>query len=128
MIMVVINKIGVRHTLIDNGLGINVCSNDLLIKLGMDRSLIQPNALSIHGFDDVGRRPLGIITLPIKVGLIVLPTLIHVILDVLSYNILLGRPCIHAMGGVPSTLHRIVKYTYNKVYIVKDYSKFESYL
>lgn len=40
MIKAIINEIVVRHTLIDNGVEINVCSIDLLDKIGMDKRLI----------------------------------------------------------------------------------------
>lgn len=40
--------------------------------------------------------------------------------DDLSYNHLLGRPWIHKINGVPSTLHRVIKYVYNnKFYRLK---------
>lgn len=69
------------------------------------------------------------ITLPIDVRPIVLPTPIHIMQGPLSYNILLGRPWIHAMKGVPSTLHRIMKFEYNnKIYMVDtDEQSYESY-
>lgn len=45
----------------------------------------------------------------------------------LSCNILLGRPWIHAINGLPSTLHRSMKYIYNnKVYTLKANPKSEN--
>lgn len=52
--------------------------------------------------------------LPIKVEKVTLQTMIHVIPNDLSYNLLLGRPWLHEMHVVPSTLHCIMKYVYNK--------------
>lgn len=65
------------------------------------------------GFDNVPIESLGIVILPITVGPLTLPTPIHVIPNHLNYNILLGRPWIHAMKVVPSTLHRTIKFIYN---------------
>jgi hypothetical protein len=100
MIMVRINKTGVRHTHIDNGSSFNVCSMDLLDKLSVDKNLIEHNDLCICGFDNIIRQPLGTITLPIKVGSVVFPTPIHIMLGPLLYNFLLDRSWIHAMKRV----------------------------
>lgn len=49
--------------------------------------------------------------------------------DDIYYNILLMRPWIHEMNGVPSTLHHIMKYVYNnKVYTLKYDHELESCL
>ena len=61
----------------------------------------------------MAKSSLGIITLPIIVGPVTLPTPIHVMLGNLTYNLLLGSPWIHSMQVVPSTLHRQVKFIYN---------------
>jgi hypothetical protein len=59
----------------------------------------------------------------------IFPTLIYAILDDLSYKFLLGIIWIHVMRGVPSTLHRMMKFLCNeKVYTIKDDSKYECYL
>lgn len=120
MIVAIINRFGIRRTLIDNGLGIDICSVNILDKIGMDITLIQLVDLSIKGFDNVGREPLAVITLLVKVGKVVLQNLIHVMPHDLSYNLLLGRPWIHEMKRVPSMLHHSMKYIYNnKVYMIR---------
>lgn len=55
MIMVVINKCGIKHTLVDNGSMLNVCSINLLDKVGVDNTKIQLDSLSTYGFDNVGK-------------------------------------------------------------------------
>ena len=42
-----------------------------------------------HYFDSIASNTLGIITLPIKVGLVILDTLIHVMHETLNYNLLM---------------------------------------
>lgn len=56
---------------------------------------------------------LCIVTLPIKIGLVTIPTLVHVMQGPLSYNLLLGRLWIHALGAVSSTLHGSIKFVAN---------------
>jgi hypothetical protein len=55
-----------------------------------------------------------VITLPITPREVMLQTPIHVMPHDLSCHILLGRLWIHVMNVVPSTLHRKMKYIYNK--------------
>lgn len=103
----------IRGNLVDNGSALNICCVDLLDKINWDYSSIQPDHLCVRGFDNVLKESLGIVILPIKVGPMTLPTPIHVIPNHLNYNLLLGRPWIHAMNVVPSTLHRTIKFIYN---------------
>lgn len=42
MIVVSLNKSRIMHTIIDNGLGLNICSINLIHKLGVDKNLIEP--------------------------------------------------------------------------------------
>lgn len=65
MIKVIINETRVRHTLIDNEKKTNVCNIDLLEKIGVDKILSQLNDIHMCGFDNVNRKPQGMITLPI---------------------------------------------------------------
>lgn len=60
------------------------------------------------------------IILSLKAGPITIPTLLHVMSSPLSYNLLLGRPWIHALGAMSSILHGLVKFvTNNQVVTIK---------
>ncbi|GLJ11025.1 hypothetical protein SUGI_0140700 [Cryptomeria japonica] len=121
MIVVIMKDTTIRRTLVDNGSGLNVCSINLLHKMNVDTSLIEPDSRPIRGFDKLAKNSLGTITLPITVGPVTLPTSIHVMLGNLTYNLLLGRPWINSMQAVPSTLHKQVKFIYNnKTYTLID--------
>ena len=78
MVVVTINKSIIHRTFIDNIFGLNVCSMDMLKEINTDLSTIQPNNVPIHGFDNISKSTFGIITLPIKVGLVILNTPIYV--------------------------------------------------
>lgn len=56
---------------------------------------------------------MGTDILSLKVGPITIPTLMHVMSGPLSYNLLLGRPWLHALGVVSSTLHGSLKFVAN---------------
>ncbi|GLJ36816.1 hypothetical protein SUGI_0742690 [Cryptomeria japonica] len=97
--------------------------------MNVDTSLIEPDSHPIRGFDNVAKSSLGIITLPITVGPVTLPIPIHVMSGNLTYNLLLGRPWIHGMQVVPSTLHRQVKFIYNnKTYTLIGDTNFQACL
>ena len=66
--------------------------------------------MRVKGFDDIPRKCVGIITLPIKVGNKVINTLFYIIEGKLSFNFILGIPWIDDMDGVASTLHRCFKF------------------
>lgn len=90
-IIVHIDRIVIKQTLIDNGSALNLCSVSLLVKINVSKHDIKPDSLSIHGFDIIGKQPLGFITLPIRVGNVTLQTLFHVMPDDISYCLLLER-------------------------------------
>jgi len=61
----------------------------------------------------------GVINLPIIVGLVSLITPFFVINKELNYNLLLGKPWIHCMHTVPSSLYQCISFlSKGKVYVV----------
>ena len=52
----------------------------------------------------------GEVTLPVYAKGINMSNMFLVVDCDSSYNMILGRPWIHAMGAVPSTLHQMVKF------------------
>lgn len=106
-----------------------MCSIDLLRKIKVDASFIQSDYLPIRAFNNVGKLSLGTITLPIKVDPIILSIIIHIMLDSLTYNLVLGRSWIHVMQAVPSTLHQKIKFVYeNDMYNLETETNLQSCL
>ena len=74
-------------------------------QLNVDTSLIRPTTIIIKAFDGTLREVQGEIELAIGIG----PMLFMVNFQVFKvdspYNMLLGRPWLHAAGAVASTLH-----------------------
>jgi len=100
----------IARVLIDNGSALNVCPVTTLERLKVDLSLIQPSTMIIRAFDGTSREVKGEIELMIEIG----PRSFMVNLEVIKvespYNMLLGRPCLHAVGVVVFTLHRRLKF------------------
>ncbi|XP_070020406.1 uncharacterized protein [Nicotiana sylvestris] len=95
----------VTQVLVNNGSNANICPLSTLNKLKVDAEWIHKNSICVRGFDGRGKDSLGDIVLELTIG----PTEFTMEfqeLDVaVSYNLLLGRPWIHAAKAVPSTLH-----------------------
>lgn len=109
-----IHKHRVKHVLIDGGLGLNICTYNLLTQLGFSENVIDPGKkITIKAYDDEERTSKGLVSLPIKVGPVERDVLFQVLDIPLSYNILLGRSWIHEMKVVLSTYHQCLKFPYN---------------
>lgn len=59
------------------------------------------------------RKSLGLVVLPIRVGLVERDVTFQVLDIPLAYNILLGWRWIHEMHAVPSTYHQCVKFPFH---------------
>jgi len=64
----------------------------------------------IYGFNARSNHPLGKIRLRCRIGALKSEVTCYVIDADTSYNLLLGRPWIHANWIIPSTLHHYFKY------------------
>ena len=109
-IEVLIHKHRVKRVLIDGGASLNICTLSLLKDLGFSEEAIDPKKkITIKAYDDEERASKGVIVLPIRVGPMQKETTCQVLDLKLTYNIMLGRPCIHEMQVVPSTYHQCLK-------------------
>ncbi|XP_070013058.1 uncharacterized protein [Nicotiana sylvestris] len=88
----------------------------LLITIDDDR--IHKNSVCIRGFDGGGIDAVGDIILELTVGPVEFTMEFQVIDVAVSYNLLLGQPWIHEAKAVPSTLHQMVKFEWDRQEIV----------
>ena len=108
----------VTQVLIDNGSSANICPLATLNKLKVDGYRIHKNNIYVRGFDGGGTDTVGDIILELTIGPVEF-TMEFQVLDVaVSYNLLLGQPWIHAAKAVPSTLHQMVKFEWDRQEIV----------
>jgi len=78
--------------------------------LGIPAHRLSATQTTIFGFNANGTHPLGKLKLKCQIGDLKTEVTCYVIDADTSYNLLLGRPWIHANGIVPSTLHQVMKY------------------
>ncbi|XP_070024977.1 uncharacterized protein [Nicotiana sylvestris] len=101
------------EAVVAQGSNLNICPLVTLRTLGKSLHEIKYGAINVKAFDGSQRSTIGEISLCLQIG----PTWFDVDFQVIdvpsSYNLLLGRPWIHADGAVVSTLHQVVKFEWN---------------
>jgi hypothetical protein len=118
----------VSRVLIDNGSALNVCPFITLEKLGFSESDLSPSNMIVRAFDGTRRETMGEIELPIEIGNVTFQIRFQVLQIPSAYNFLLGRPWIHAIKSVPSSLHQKVKFVMGDkqltIHAEKDFEKY----
>ncbi|XP_070023447.1 uncharacterized protein [Nicotiana sylvestris] len=108
----------VLRVLVDNGSSANICPLSTLQKLKIGTERIHLNSVCVRGFDGGGKDFVGDIMLELSIGHVEFTMEFQVLDVVVSYNLLLGRPWIHAAKAVPSSLHQMVKFEWDTQEIV----------
>lgn len=95
----------VSRVLVDEGYRVNICSFYTLQELGINLREVKEGNVKVKTFDGSQKDIIGEIYLALQIRPVEFPTLCQVMDISSSYNLLLGRPWIHMLGVVPSTLH-----------------------
>ncbi|XP_019238064.1 PREDICTED: uncharacterized protein LOC109218175 [Nicotiana attenuata] len=109
VISFLLNNTRIKRVLVDPGSSANVIRSGVIEQLGL-LSQISTVPRILHGFNMIGEETKGEIPLPINTSGTTQSTKFQVIDGDMRYNALLGRPWIHDMRVVPSTLHQVVKF------------------
>ena len=98
------------HVLVDNGSAMNVLPAKMMSLLGIDPITLKPSNMTIKAYDSTSRAVLGVATLDLWFGGKEMAVEFQVIDIPVTFTALLGRPWLHKMGAVASTLHQCVKF------------------
>ncbi|XP_059290109.1 uncharacterized protein LOC132043653 [Lycium ferocissimum] len=109
VISVLVNKFRIKRVLIDPGCSANIIRWRVIEQLGLLSQII-PTVRVLNGFNMACEMMKGEITLPINTAGTTQQTKFYVIEGDMGYNALLGKPWIHSMRAVPSTLHQALKF------------------
>nr|XP_016447569.1 PREDICTED: uncharacterized protein LOC107772586 [Nicotiana tabacum] len=109
VIFVLMNNIQVKHVLVDPGSSTNIIRSRVVEQLVLQDHIV-PAARVLNGFNMASKTTKGKIVLPVNVAGTIQETKFHVIEGDMIYISLLGRPWIHNMKAVPSTLHQVMKF------------------
>ncbi|KAI5429514.1 hypothetical protein KIW84_034193 [Lathyrus oleraceus] len=112
------NEDALSNVLVDTGSSLNVFPKSTLERLSYQGLPMRYNSVIVKAFDGSRKTVIGEVDLPIKIG----PSDFQItfqVMDIhLAYSCLLGRPCIHEVGDVTSTLHRKLKFVKNEKLVV----------
>lgn len=94
-------------------IGIEVCPYDTLKWMNINENRSRDSQIIIHTLDGSRREIIGEIKLSVEIGPYTFTISFQVLNITTRYNLLLGRPWIHMVGAVLSTLHQQLKYIIN---------------
>ncbi|XP_077237271.1 uncharacterized protein LOC143878941 [Tasmannia lanceolata] len=119
-ITVTCNKKKVPEVLVDNGSALNVCPLSTAATLGFSPENFIPSEQGILAYDGTRRDVIGTLVTEIQIGGEAFEIEFQVLDIKASFLLLLGRPWMHKVGVVPSTLHQKLKFIRgNRVITVK---------
>ncbi|XP_077247235.1 uncharacterized protein LOC143886952 [Tasmannia lanceolata] len=112
-ITIICNKKRVPEVLVDNGSALNVCPLSTAVTLGFGPNNFIPSEQGILAYDGTRRDVIGILATDIEIGGETFEVEFQVLDIKTSFFLLLGRPWLHKVGVIPSTLHQKLKFVRN---------------
>ncbi|XP_050280740.1 uncharacterized protein LOC126721719 [Quercus robur] len=120
VVMARINGFLVKKVMIDQGSGAEVMYPDLFKGLGLKNEDLVKHTAPLVGFDGKVVIPEGQISLPVIMGGKEVSVMFTIVSSFSPYTAILGRPWIHLMRAVPSSLRVKVKFpTEQSVIVIK---------
>uniref|UniRef100_A0A2N9EZ43 Uncharacterized protein n=1 Tax=Fagus sylvatica TaxID=28930 RepID=A0A2N9EZ43_FAGSY len=111
--LVVTMQIGdfeVKRILIDPGSSAEIMYDSLFKGLGLEHKDLDRKVDPLYGFSGESVMPVGRVTVKVHAGTVSSPTDFWVLNSYSPYNAILGRPWLHKMKAVPSTLHQRLRF------------------
>ncbi|XP_077252356.1 uncharacterized protein LOC143891701 [Tasmannia lanceolata] len=119
-ITLICNKKKVPEVLVDNGSALNVCPLSTATTLGFGPENFVPSEQGILAYDGTRHDVIGTLVIEIQIGGEEFEIEFQVLDIKASFLLLLGRPWLHRVGVIPSTLYQKLKFIRNnRVVIVK---------
>ncbi|PON52735.1 hypothetical protein PanWU01x14_206960 [Parasponia andersonii] len=99
----------VGRVLVDGGSSVDILFLNTFNNMGLDRSALRPTCQPLFAFDSTRVCPLGIITLDVRAAERCVNVDFIVVDCQSSFNVIMGRGWVHAIHGVASTLHQVLR-------------------
>nr|XP_016464708.1 PREDICTED: uncharacterized protein LOC107787630 [Nicotiana tabacum] len=99
----------VKRIMVDDGSGACIIHPRVLVHMGLEGKIIL-HCIKLTGFNNAVKRTSGEIMLPILAGGVTLETTFHIMDQGTAYNAIIGRPWIHAMRAIRSSLYQVIKF------------------
>ncbi|XP_070019634.1 uncharacterized protein [Nicotiana sylvestris] len=110
VISLLVHDTNMKRVLIDPGSSVNTILLRVLNEMQAEDKLV-PKAHTLSRFDNSSIVTKGEVAFTTFAEQVVKDTKFHVTEMEMTYNMILGRPWIHEMDAVPSTLHQVIKFT-----------------
>nr|XP_016469985.1 PREDICTED: uncharacterized protein LOC107792299 [Nicotiana tabacum] len=95
----------VRRIMVDDGSGACIIHPRVLAQMKLEDKIVQ-HCITLIGFNNAVERTSREITLTVLAGGVTLETTFHIMDQDTAYNTIIGRPWIHAMKAIPSSLYQ----------------------
>ncbi|XP_070040028.1 uncharacterized protein [Nicotiana tomentosiformis] len=99
----------VGRIMVDDGSGACIIHPRVLAQVKLEDMIVM-RCITITGFNNAVERISGKITLPVLAGGVTLETTFHIMDHDTTYNAIIGRPWIHTMRAIPSSLYQVNKF------------------
>ncbi|XP_070002532.1 uncharacterized protein [Nicotiana sylvestris] len=109
VISFLLDKFQIKCVLVDPGSSANIIKSRVVEQIGLFDQIV-PASRVLNGFNMASETTKEEVILLVDMGGTFQDTKFHVIEGDMRYNALLGRPWIHSMSAVPSTLHQMMKF------------------
>ena len=96
--------------LLDNSFALNICPLVIAIALGLSPSDFKLSIQTVRAYDGTQRTVMDTLTTHVMIGPVRYSILFQVLRIQSSFNLVLGRPWIHEVGAMPSSLHQKVTF------------------
>ena len=103
----------VPSVLLDNEFALNVCPLATVIALRYGPTDFEPPTQTVRAYDSTRREVMGTLMLELMIEPIIFQVMFQILRIPVSFNPLLGRPWIHSVGAIPSSLHLKVKFIHD---------------
>ena len=110
MVTLRIGGYDVKRVMVDQGSAVDIMYPDLYKGLGLKPKDLATYSSPLVSFEGRMVAPKGLIRLPVQAGMDVVEV-DFIVVDIFSpYTPIMGRPWLHTLGALSSTLHQKVKY------------------
>ncbi|XP_075091616.1 uncharacterized protein LOC142171811 [Nicotiana tabacum] len=99
----------VRCIMVDDGSGASIIDPRVLEQMKLEDKIV-PHCIMLTSFNNAVKRTFGKITLHVLADGITLETTFHIMNQDTTYNAIIGKPWIHTMRVIPSSLYQVIKF------------------
>ncbi|XP_019227000.1 PREDICTED: uncharacterized protein LOC109208352 [Nicotiana attenuata] len=98
-----------RRIMVDDGSGACIINPRVLVQMRLEDKIVS-RCVTLIDFNNAVEQTSGELTLHVLAGGMTLETTFHIMDQDMAYNTIMGRPWIHPMRAIPSSLYLMIKF------------------